>query len=632
MIDRQEIDSLLRSNPSAARRRCEEILQDSAISEKDKIFARIRLARALALLGAVREGSAMAEKAYAEAQSIDDPRLNVLASSECGVQAYFREDFMQSLTWHESALRLSESVDLLQGERARLYVNLANTLTRLNANVEAIEWYSKALDMARTIGDQQLMATLLSNLTVVMRVTAVTPDVQKTYLDEALAIFRSLGDTVGEENTLMSLAIWYRTTDQPERAKAIYHDCIAAHRRNNTKVPQELLFHLVITCYILKQADDARTWFDELRIDVDERVGWEVDVEVAICSGMVAHLEGRLTDCIDAYETAYQLYIDHNHQSQAEDVLVQLLERLEEAGDEQRVCQCFHRLKQVRAQTRAQESQQSLAVLAANHERESTRQSAELDRIRNVELAKAHEDLVRSSFVLDRLVENCAVRLSMPLDLIRDILTTRTEQGISRAELEDIQSVVEVMLANVADILQKGNQEPGQASLQTLAGVVDFVKDEVHSRLSAKSWSSTWRMEIRSSEVGSVHAARFHSMVMRILDLFQGLMIGSASLEFNVKSSSASTVELTVVGKGTLTADAASVGAVLGSKKRVDVLASHVLRSVRMTWLGVEYAVERLGSTDVEAHCQAGKLDVRLSIPLDTPESNVWQELQTTLG
>ncbi len=632
MIDRQEIETLLRSNPSAARMRCEDILQDSAISAKDKIFARIRLSRSLTLLGAVREGSAMADLAYTEARDLDEPRLTILASSECGVQAYFREEFLQSLRWHESALQLAESVELLPGETARLYVNMANTLTRLNANVEAIELYSKALDVARSIGDQQLMAMLLSNLTVVMRVTSVTPDVQKSYLDEALSIFRSLGDTVGEENTLMSLAIWYRTMGEPERAKAIYRDCVFAHRRNNTRVPQEILFHLVITCYVLKQADEARSWFNELQKDVDERVGWEVEVEVAICSGMVAHLEGRLNDCIERYEKAYQLYINHNHQSQAEDVLVQLLERLEEAGDDQRVCQCFHRLKEVRAQTRAQESQQSLAVLAANHERESTRQTAELDRIRNVELVKAHEDLVRSSFVLDRLVENCAVRLSMPLDLIRDVLTTRRGESISKVELEDVQSVVEVMLANVADILQKGSQEPGQASLQTLAGVVEFVKDEVHARLAAKSWSSVWNVDIRSSEVESVHAARFHSMFMRILDLFQSVLIGSASLELNISTSSTSSVEITVAGRGTLTIDPVSVDAVIGAKKRVDALALRTLRSLRMTWLGVEYAVERLGSTDVEARCQFGRLDVRLTIPMDVPESNVWPEPRATLG
>jgi tetratricopeptide (TPR) repeat protein len=626
MSDRKELVDLVRSDPAQAVARCTQVIEHPASSASDRIYARIRLARAYSLLGDVAKGTELADVARVEAQQVGDGSLVALALSECGVQAYLRDEFLQSLQWHEEAIEQAKTVSMSDTDQARLFVNMANALTRLNANVEAIEMYDHALGIARESGDKQLTATLLGNLAILMRTVGAKPDVEHAYLEEALAIFRSLGDTVGETNAMSSLASYYKAEGNLELAKATYQEIVDRCQSESIPVFDSVLFHMTLTCSVLGHVTEAKMWLETFANKRSAHVGWEYDTLLALATGTVALAEGNLADCVAQYEIACNMYFDHDHHAQVESVIVELLPRLEECKDYAKLCKYYRMLQHVRRQSRVNESQHSLAVLATNHERERMRQAAEIDRLQNIELAKAHGDLVRSAFVLDRLVENCAVRLSMPLDMIRDLIEATPEATSKRPILEEVQGVIDLLLNDVVDILQNGQQDLGQASLQTLQGVMEFVRSEVEDRLSRKSWTSQWVVQLDTAEAISINAARFHSLVMRVLDVFQVAMMGSVSLEVKVSMSSDNIVELSIQGRGKLALSLNNVRTATADRQEAAMPTTTAARSLRMAWLGVEYAVERLKSANVIAHCGQDVIQVAISIPVHNEDHTVARE------
>lgn len=616
MIDRRELDTLLRSDPAALVQRCQLVIDSPLYSLDDRIYARIRMARGLALIGRSVDGAKISNVAYEEAVGLDNIEIKMLACSEQGVQSYFAEDFLAALKWHEAALDLARQASIDDTRYARLLVNKANALTRLNANVEAIECYSAALDIARRLNDKQLMATLLGNLAVVTLHLQDEPVREREYLEEALAIFRELGDRVGEINSLTTLAVWHRTHGSVSDAAEIFKDIAKLCSGDAIPMSVSTLFHMLITHCLLNDVESANKCLVSMAEIATTQSRWEVQAELAIARGLVAKLENRLTDCIEAYETAYEIYRQHDHLRQAEDVLRQLLPCLEQYGDATKLCHCYRLLQKLRASTRAIESEHSLNVLAVKHARETMRQQAELDRLKNIDLVRAHDELLRTTFDLDRLIENCAVRLSMPLEMITEILSDAASSELTTEMLEEIRGVFDQLLSDVGEILTKDTQDVENASLQSLEGVIAFVKAEADMRLMKRGSTGRWSIKAEDNEYCSLAAAKFHSMVMRVIDMMHTAVVGSIHLDVIIQRSSGQDLEMIARGFGTT---------VLPYEDLLKVFTTSVIqplksttssvRTIRMAWLAVQYSAQRLGAICLDVRGNFGNLDLRVVVP-----------------
>lgn len=616
MIDRRNLDTLLRSDPAALVQRCKQIIDSPLHSTKDRVYARIRMARGLTLLGQAAEGAKNSNIAYEEAQRLNNAEIMMYACSEQGVQSYFAEDFLAALTWHDAALDLARQDAIDDARYARILVNKANALTRLNSNVEAIDCYNIALEIARSHDDKQLMATLLSNLAILILHVQDEPEREREYLEEALSLFRGLGDRVGQINALTSLAVWHRSHGSLIDSAAMFDDVATLCRRDGIPVPASTLFHTLITHCLRNDVESAKQCLDSLATLAAEQTRWEVEAELAIGRGLFAKLENRLADCIEAYETAYTIYMEHEHHRQAEDVLRQLIPCLEEYDDSTKLCRCYRLLHESLTKTRAIESEHSLSVLAAKHEREIMRQQTEINRLQNIKLARAHDELVRSTFVLDRLIENCAVRLSMPLDVITEILTSSASTELTTEMLEEIRCVFEQLLSDVGDMLLKDSQDVGHASLQTLDGVIAFVRTEVDLRLAKRGSTCRWTLKAEKNSRCSIDAAKYHSMVMRVVDMMHTVFVGSIQLDVTAQQTSDYALEMIVRGTGSAALPLEEVRRVLsqGLNQRVGSMPSSI-RSLRMTWLAVQYAIERLGATHFDVKSDTGMLEMCIIVP-----------------
>jgi predicted ATPase/class 3 adenylate cyclase len=86
----------------------------------------------------------------------------------------------------------------------------------------------------------------------------VDPKVQ-AMMEEALAIYRSLGDRAGEGNVLWGLGSLLMFADRPERADAYYHDAIAVHRETGNRTMEAWSLQMLASSLVMRdRAGEAR--------------------------------------------------------------------------------------------------------------------------------------------------------------------------------------------------------------------------------------------------------------------------------------------------------------------------------------------------------------------------------------
>lgn len=613
-----QIDGLLSSNTVAAQELCEKTLASPTASKAERIHANVRLAHIRVLLGDVDAGYAIAQETHLDTLHLAEARLLASSYNEIGVQLYCRKEFLKAIQLYDKALLLIDSLGVPTKEKTRILANKGDALTRINSNELAIIHYEQALEFARQENDKQLTAMLLGNLALLARAQQSVSEIEKQYLDESLDLFTSLGDIIGQCNILGHLARWHRSRNEPGVARTMCEQVVALSESQGLDIPAVILFHLACACGITGDVDAASAWLRQFEARVGELPTNELQGDLEVVRGHLAGGQQRSADAIRHFELALDAYLITSLLPQACDVANELIVHCKREGDHKRLCKYLTLLMDFRVRLRNTAVQRQLEVLSATNEVETTRQQAELERLRNIELQDVHSSLMRASFQKDRLLENCAVRLSMPLEMVSDILdeSKLAEFGVLRQSMNDIQGILEVALGDVADILLAGQSNMGKASLQSIGGVLEFVQRETNLRLREQSSSLRWEQDIGAIANRSVHAARLHSLVTRCLEMFETLSVGSVLVSFKWTSSTGSSLRMTCNVQGTLRYDAKTIDTVIDQQIGQGSQATMPERRLALSWMALKYSAGRLDALPSASIQSKREVRVDVEIPL----------------
>ena len=92
-------------------------------------------------------------------------------------------------------------------------------------------FYQRCLDLCRRLGDERAIANACYNLTFgLFMSTKDEPAQTGALLDEALALYRKLGDRAGEAKTLWATSSWYYAGDDMVRARQAVEACVPMFR------------------------------------------------------------------------------------------------------------------------------------------------------------------------------------------------------------------------------------------------------------------------------------------------------------------------------------------------------------------------------------------------------------------
>ncbi|HVL25129.1 MAG TPA: tetratricopeptide repeat protein [Thermomicrobiales bacterium] len=168
-------------------------------------------------------------RAYAEAESIDDPLATVILLNNLGAVAHAQGHLDSAAEWYEQSLGFARTL----GEQRRYATALANlgAIAHYRGDERAaIARYDESLAIYRTLGDGVGTMDVLSNLVSVMAPVPGQRDHARRLGEEALALARELGSAQGEASVLTYLAIVAETAGEAERAADLHEQSLARSR------------------------------------------------------------------------------------------------------------------------------------------------------------------------------------------------------------------------------------------------------------------------------------------------------------------------------------------------------------------------------------------------------------------
>lgn len=138
-----------------------------------------------------------------------------------GELAHEASSFREAIPYFQRALELLPQTDTSETilQRAKLKFRLGNAHRRLSNPTQAEHLFEESLALARQCGDRQSIAnalTGLGNLKIHVAMTGIQ------HLQEALGIYRQIGDRAGEGRVLSALALAYQQHGQIIQALTYY--------------------------------------------------------------------------------------------------------------------------------------------------------------------------------------------------------------------------------------------------------------------------------------------------------------------------------------------------------------------------------------------------------------------------
>lgn len=157
--------------------------------------------------------------------------------------------------------------DLTPVERAR-FAEAAGGLAYWQSDRDAaVRWYDEQLEIWRGLDDRREIANALYNRAYADMITVMTGraapdelDSASHLLDEALAIYRELGDTTGEGNIVWGLGSFHYFTADAATAETWFRRSLELHRAGENRTMEAWALHMLSLSLVgQRRWDDARS-------------------------------------------------------------------------------------------------------------------------------------------------------------------------------------------------------------------------------------------------------------------------------------------------------------------------------------------------------------------------------------
>ncbi|WP_299429392.1 tetratricopeptide repeat protein [uncultured Meiothermus sp.] len=308
---------------------------------------------------------------------------------------YFQGNFPRALEYYLEALEQSRKY-----EHKALESNALNGVGIIQYTLgnyqEATKYFLRSLALKREIGDRLTESGTLNNLGLVYLEMGDYPGAVQLYR-ESLGIKQTLGDLQGEANALSNLGVVFQRLGRTQEALDYHQQALEiADRLGSPQVRATCLENLGRSQAMLGNLEPALELFQSskaLHRELGNRLG---ELSVLLQIGMALGRQAQTDAAILALQQGLKMAEELGPQKPLLDFHQALSGVFEQI---QKPALALHHLKQaIEIERRLHKEQQAqrTAALLAGFQVEKARQEAEIERLRNTELARANRELARA--------------------------------------------------------------------------------------------------------------------------------------------------------------------------------------------------------------------------------------------
>ena len=252
---------------------------------------------------------AEAARAYAEAQQ---PLAEAASRERAGYAALRHYAADAALDHLQHAFDQLGTIGLDNREAAQIAANVlkaqGDVLHFLKQTEEALASYEQALGLFRAVGDRLGEANVLQAQGDVLHFLKQTEEALASY-EQALGLFRAVGDRLGEANVLQAQGDVLHFLDQREEALASYEQALGLFRAVGDRLGEaNVLQAQGDVLHFLKQTEEALASYEQalgLFRAVGDRLG---EANVLKAQGDVLHFLKQTEEALASYEQALGLF------------------------------------------------------------------------------------------------------------------------------------------------------------------------------------------------------------------------------------------------------------------------------------------------------------------------------------
>lgn len=479
---------LLRKEPQTSAVIAMEIL-GAEVSTDFRVEALLTAARAHLHMGTMVEGERFAREALAMARDSGLRRLEALAHNETGVFRFVNADYDAAAGHYATAEALLLELDD-DHALARVLVNTGNVFHRRAEYLRALTYYERALEIIERIGDILLEAKALTNVSALY--VNVLNDVESSfaYTRRALVIYEQLGDNVGMAKAYANISTYYREKGEFDTAIAYARKSLAL--RTNFTETEELFstYYQLIRNLIAKEDLEAASsalaeaMHHPLYRDAEYHYGHDY-IDLAHAHLLIEY--GQSLEALKYCDRVISLHNDKGDRERFNEALHLRSICLHNVGRHDEAYEALSTVHRKRLSSLQENSEARLLHLRALYDVAQAESDAEIERIRNVELADSLTRLERLHAENTEYLAFMAHELKSPLNTIRAISELLVvDPGLSSEDRRAYSGEIRMLASRMFDLVN---------------GVLDRSKGRLEEESTVIDAGLVWRHVLNSLEI-----------------------------------------------------------------------------------------------------------------------------------
>jgi signal transduction histidine kinase/DNA-binding NarL/FixJ family response regulator len=467
--------------------------------------------------------------------------------------AIFREDDIQAaLAAGEEAYQLTDA--LPKSTRQNLLLRAVNFLIgvhyRLGNYAVALDLYLKHLDEITSLDAKQDKANLFNNLSGIYGALG-DYTMAISMLEQTIHIRRETNDHQGLASALLNMGNVYLRQRRFEDALHIYNESLQCAQKANLNREQGAAYYAIGNVYAeQEQYEEAVANFEKaLSITTAERDENNRAFTLQAIGKIYAkkvfskfNIDTAITLLNDALKEAESL----QNKRAVYSILKELAIAYESAGKFEEALRYERAYRDLRDELIGEEQQKRTQSLKILHQTEQAKKDAELERLKNIELADALKKVEEANAFKTELLGIAAHDLKNPLQVIQGFAALIEESGAdqqAKQYSQTIQASSARMLKLIKELLETAALDSGKLDLNKIpVNLADLLRAVAeHNRPNAEKKSQTIELELEENAIVEIDVERmrevFENLVSNAVKYSQSgkrIVVGSRRSELGI--------------------------------------------------------------------------------------------------